>query len=248
MLGAGIRLYFTDRNGGVSPPPFDTLNLAYHTGDDADNVIANRGIVAGALGIPPQRFVHPQQVHGVRVVRAGAAAGREKEKIVGEAYAATDGVYTGEAGLALGVLTADCVPLAIAVPGSGMVAMLHAGWRGTIADIAGIALREMAGGIGLDLDDVRVVMGPAISRCCYEVDEGRARLFVEKYGRRSGVVSGGKEYRLDLFRANHINLRKAGVKDANISSTGKCTCCEGRYFSYRRDGETGRQGAYVFMV
>ena len=182
------------------------------------------------------------------VARAGAAAGREREKVGGEAFAATDGVYTGEAGLALGVLTADCVPLAIAVPGSGMVAMLHAGWRGTIADIAGIALREMAGGRGLDLADVRVVMGPAISRCCYEVDEGRARLFVEKYGRRSGVVSGGKEYRLDLLRANHINLRKAGVKDANISSTDRCTCCEGRYFSYRRDGETGRQGAYVFMV
>lgn len=255
LLGEGIQLFFTDRDGGVSPPPYDTLNLAYHTGDVAGNVSANRDIVATALGMACERFIYLEQVHGIRVVRAEVSASTRRgtgdagdpSQSRGDAFAATDGVYTTEPGLALGVLIADCVPLAIAVPDAGVVAMLHAGWRGTIGDIAGITLKMIAGDLEFNATDACAVMGPAIGSCCYEVDEGRARLFVEKYGRSSGVVSGRDGHRLDLFRANHVNLREAGVKESNISRVGGCTCCEKRYYSFRRDGETGRQGAFVVL-
>lgn len=247
LLGEGVGLFFTDRSGGVSPPPHATLNLSYRTGDAAENVRANRRRVASLMGVDAKDFVYLEQVHGVAVKRAAVRDDDDMSPDPGDAYAATDGVYTTEPGLVLAVLTADCVPLALYLPSAGMVAMLHAGWRGTIGDIAGRALRTIAAETGCGVSDARAVMGPAIGRCCYEVDEGRARLFVERYGGESGVVTEGDGYHLDLFKANMINLREAGLDEANVERSGGCTCCERRYYSFRRDGETGRQGAFVLL-
>jgi len=246
LLGESTGLIFTDRHGGVSPPPFDSLNLAYHTGDEPHNVGENRMRVATVMGIAAERFVYLQQVHGVNVARATARDTGGGGNRPGAEFAASDGVFTTEKEMVLAVLTADCVPCAIALPSAGVVAMLHAGWKGTIGDIVGSALAHFERELGLDLGETRAVMGPAIGPCCYEVDEGRARLFVEKYGVDSNVVCGEGERRLDLFQANRINLLKAGVREENISRVGGCTCCSERYFSFRRDGVTGRQGAFVF--
>ncbi|RJP31790.1 MAG: peptidoglycan editing factor PgeF [Actinobacteria bacterium] len=243
LLGKNIGLIFTDRRGGASPPPFDSLNLAYHTGDEPDNVVRNRAEVAQTLGIPEKRFVYLDQVHGLHVVRAALPDGGS----TGEAILAADGVFTTQRGVVLSVLTADCVPIAVGLPAAGIVAMLHAGWRGTVGNIAGCALHGMRMELGLDPGEIHVVMGPAIGPCCYEVDEGRARLFVERYGEKSKVVTGEDGRRLDLLRANLLNLIEAGVREENISGVGGCTCCDDRYYSFRRDGVTGRQGAFVFL-
>ena len=243
LLGEGVGLLFTDRGGGVSPSPYATLNLAVHTGDVMDNVARNRLRVARSLGMPPWDFTFLEQVHGLRVVegeRGSAATGART-------LPAADGVFTAETGLALAVLTADCLPLALAVPSAGMVALLHAGWRGTLGDIAARALRAMRDRAAFAARDVRAVMGPAIGPCCYRVDEGRARAFVEKYGESSKVVGGEGGRRLDLFRANALNLVREGVEEAHIHRVGGCTCCERRFFSYRRDGVTGRQGAFIYL-
>jgi len=247
LLGEGIGLLFTDREGGISPPPYHSCNLSYRSGDAAENVSANRKTVAAVMGLAPERFVYLEQVHGVAVKRAAADNVDETGHGGRGELAETDGVYTAETGMVLAVLTADCVPLALSVPSAGIVAMLHAGWRGTIGDIAGEALRTLTSETGCDSSGVRVVMGPAIGSCCYEVDEGRARLFVERYGRESGVVSDDGGYHLDLFAANRINLLEAGALESNIKRSGGCTCCEKRYYSFRRDGETGRQGAFIFL-
>jgi len=246
LLGEKIGLVFTDRHGGVSLPPFDSLNLAYHTGDEPGDVRENRMRVATVMGIAAERFVYLQQVHGVNVVRADSKVLTGGSDQPGVEFAASDGVYTTDIDVVLSVLTADCVPCAIALPSAGVVAMLHAGWKGTIGNIVASALSGIKGELGLDLSEIKAVMGPAIGPCCYEVDEGRARLFVEKYGEDSNVVCGEGEHRLDLFQANRINLLEAGVREENISRVGGCTCCEERYFSFRRDGVTGRQGAFVF--
>jgi YfiH family protein len=247
LLGEGIGLIFTDRHGGVSPPPYDTLNLAYHTGDEPHNVRTNRAIAASGLRIAAGRFIYMEQVHGLRMARAGLQDRGSSGQDLNVAFAATDGVYTTERGMVLTVLTADCVPIAIAVPSAGAVAMLHAGWRGTIGNIVGSALGMLKNDLGLDPGEAKAVMGPAIGACCYEVDEGRARLFVERYGEKSIVVTGEGGRRLDLLRANLLNLLEAGVREENISRAGGCTCCELRYFSFRRDGVTGRQGAFIFL-
>lgn len=242
LLGEGFRLLFTDRHGGVSRPPYDTLNLSPDRGDDADAVRANRRAVATVLRLRPGRLVFMQQVHGLRVTRVRRGGGKMPRTVP-----LVDGLYTSEACLALAVLTADCVPLALAFPSAAVVAMLHAGWRGTLGDIAGSALRSLNNDLGLSPGEARAVMGPAIGPCCYRVEEGRARLFVEKYGKESGVVAESGGPCLDLARANRINLMRAGVKEENIHRVGGCTCCEARYFSFRREGITGRQGSFILM-
>ncbi|MBN2026256.1 MAG: peptidoglycan editing factor PgeF [Actinobacteria bacterium] len=248
LLGDKIRLVFTDRRGGVSSPPYDSLNLAYHTGDEPRNVFDNRMRVAAKMCVAAERFIYLQQVHGVRVARTTLGDLKGSENGLDAVIAETDGVFTTEKGVVLSVLTADCVPIALALPSAGVVAMLHAGWRGTIGNIVASALDGIKRETGLDPGEIKAVMGPAIGPCCYEVDEGRARLFVEKYGEESNVVTGEGRRRPDLFRANLINLLEAGVRHGNISRVGGCTCCEGRYFSFRRDGVTGRQGAFVYRV
>lgn len=247
LLGEGIRLFFADRNGGCSPPPFHTLNLAYHTGDEAANVDANRRLAAAAMGIEAGRVFYPRQVHGLEVVRVEAVGAPLRDPPPGADERGEDGAYTTEPGIALAVLTADCVPLALASPGRGAVSMLHAGWKGTIGDIAGGAVRMLERELGATPGECLAVMGPCIGPCCYGVDEGRARLFVEEYGEESGVVTEDGGYRLDLRRANRLNLARAGLEEGHIFAVGGCTCCDGRYFSFRREGRTGRQGSFVFI-
>jgi polyphenol oxidase len=247
LLGSGIGLTFTDRSGGVSPAPYDTLNLALNTGDEADNVHENRLEVSRQVNIPQERFIYLEQVHGLDVARAGLEYDGMGAGALRGALASTDGVFTTEEGLVLSVLTADCVPVAIAEHQAGVVAMLHAGWRGTIGNIVGIAMEMMATGVGIRRGKARVVLGPSIAPCCYVVDEGRARLFVERYGENGVVAKAAEGSRLDLVRANILNLIKAGVREENIVALGGCTCCEKRYFSYRRDGVTGRQGSFLYI-
>ncbi|MEW6554968.1 MAG: peptidoglycan editing factor PgeF [Actinomycetota bacterium] len=243
FLGEGMGLVFTDRHGGFSSPPYDTLNLAFHTGDDGAVIVRNRMVVSHALGIAPRDFVYLEQVHDTRVARITArpvpCEGGASPPVVEGA----DGACTAVRGLALAVLTADCVPIALADESIPAVAVVHAGWKGTIGDIAAAALRAM----GADPRRVKAVLGPSIAPCCYEVDEGRAGLFVERYGEKSEVVTGKAGRNLDLVRANALNLMEAGVREENLLAVGGCTCCDGRYFSFRRDGVTGRQGAFVFL-
>ncbi len=246
LLGEGMGLFFTDRNGGTSPPPFDSLNLAYHTGDDPRNVLSNREKVASTLGTTRQSFAYLEQVHGLRIAKATITGTLRKHNENETVFTASDGAYTLQAGVVLSVLSADCVAIALALPDAGAVAMLHAGWRGTAGNIVASAVEAIRREIAFDSGEMRAVMGPSIGRCCYKVDEGRARLFVEKYGVRGGVVTGSDMRRVDLVEANRINLIEAGLNEENISKVGGCTCCEERYFSYRRDGVTGRQGAFVF--
>jgi len=246
-LGEGVGLVFTNRNGGCSPPPFDTLNLSHRAGDDDENVSRNRMIVATELGIEIGRFAYLKQVHGKRVRQLGPGDLGNASDLRKEIFAACDGVFTSLQRTPLAVLTADCVPLALAAVSRGVVAMLHAGWRGTYQDIAAEALRSIRKESGVEPEEFRAVMGPGIGSCCYRVNEGRARVFVEKYGEESGVVRREGVLRLDLYEANRINLLEAGLKEENIFRAGGCTCCEKDYFSYRREGMTGRQGAFIFI-
>jgi YfiH family protein len=247
LLGKGVGLIFTDRSGGCSPPPFDTLNLSYRAGDDNANVAKNRGVVAAELGIEPERFIYLKQAHGVGVRQACSSDLGSPGSQSYEAFVDTDGVYTVIKLVPLAVLTADCIPLALAAASQGVVAMLHAGWKGTIHDIVAGAISRIRMEFSIEPRGLHAVMGPGIAPCCYRVDEGRARVFVEKYGERSGVVLLQEGFRLDLFQANRINLLEAGLSKENIYRVGGCTCCEKDYFSYRREGRTGRQGAFIFL-
>ena len=225
-LGHGARALFTTRRGGVSKPPFDTLNLGFLTEDDPDDIERNRHLLAELVAIPRERFAQGHQVHGAHVVRAAEPSAELLE---------SDGQATALPELACTVLTADCMPVALAADGA--VAMIHAGWRG-LADCVleeGVrALREV-GGTG----DVVAAIGPAAGGCCYEVgDDVRQALGLEPIGEPATI---------DLKANARDRLTQAGV--GTVHDVGLCTMCTDPaiFFSHRRDGGlTGRQGGVAW--
>jgi YfiH family protein len=221
----GALLAFTTRRGGVSPAPFDTLNLGRSTADDPGNVTENRFRLLRRLGAEPAALATAGQVHGTRVAEV-AAPGHEPD---------CDALLTTVPGLALAVTTADCMSLLFTAPGA--VAAAHAGWRGTVAGMPRAVLSALMARTGGSPSDITVHIGPCIRGCCYEVGDEVASGFPAAALRR---VTG--RFRLDLPTAAVIALREAGLSADAIHDTGACTACEPHwYFSHRRDaGATGR--------
>ena len=242
VIPAGFRHGFTLRAGGVSPAPYDSLNLGKKWGDDPANVAENRARVARAAGGPTLRFV--RQVHGARVV---AVSGGDGDASAAEA----DGLCTADPGLGLAVFVADCVPALLADARTGACAAVHAGWRGTVADILGEAVRTMAAAFGTRPADLRAALGPAIGPCCFEVGpevvEGFTRVLPGPAG--AGVVApGAHKPHVDLRLAQRRLLERAGLAPEAIDAARECTRCDpgNRFFSYRRDGtHTGQHVGFI---
>lgn len=232
-LLAGFPHGFTTRQGGGSQAPFDSLNLGGGVGDDPARVATNWAIVERETGLS---FARVRQVHGARAVRLEAAS-----KPVVEA----DAVLSRTPGLAACVAVADCVPILLADPASGVVAAVHAGWRGTIAGVAREAVRALQAELGAAPSRLLATIGPAIGPCCYEVAPELAARFAAEIG--PGVVRAGPTPALDLWAANAALLRAAGVPPDRIETLRRCTSCERElFFSHRRDvGRTGRQVAFI---
>jgi polyphenol oxidase len=231
---AGFLAAFTERTGGASPEPFASLNMSLAVDDDATSVAENRGRVVEALGIPP--FATAEQVHGAAVARVGprrAGAGyRDPRSRLPDA----DALVTGAAGLPIAVLTADCLPVVMASPSEGVLAVVHAGWRGLVAGVLSSAARSFD-----DRDGVLAAIGPAIGPCHYEVGEDVADAVGA--GSEAGAVTerrGGRLF-LDLPGTAAGALASLGIRHVDVAEV--CTHCEERrLFSHRRDGpRTGRQ-------
>ena len=224
----GAQAVFTTRRGGFSTGPYATLNLGRLTDDDPDAVEDNRALLQQRVG---GELAMIRQVHGTRVRRLAEPARTAEPP-------EADGQVTGRPGIAPIVLTADCLPIAVA--GGGAVAVLHAGWRG-LADgiiVAGVAaVRELGGDAPLG-----AAIGPGAGACCYEVGEEVHERF-EAYGE---VARRGRN--LDLKAIAREQLELAGV--AEIHDAGICTICASPelFFSHRRDrGVTGRQAGVAWL-
>jgi YfiH family protein len=218
----GVNVFFTDRHGGVSVAPFDSLNLSMRVGDDVSRVAENRRRVAGATGLDVDRLSLARQVHGADVIEVRDGA----EGIVGEA----DVLFTRARGMTIGVLTADCTP--VVLWGDGVVGLVHAGWRGLVAGAVETGVAT--------LGEVSAAwVGPSIHACCYEVGPE----VIDSFTQRGLPVA--DDAHVDPGRAAVVALRRAGVEA--IFASDACTSCDRRYFSYRRDGVTGRQGAFVTL-
>ena len=206
---------FTTRRGGVSQPPFDTLNLGLWTEDDPGAVRANRERVSEAAG--GRELAQAHQVHGARILRGGQGDG--------------DGQLTERDDVAPIVLTADCLPVALATPHA--VAMVHAGWRGIAEGVIENGVREL--GVG----PVVAAIGPSARGCCYEVgDDVREAL---------GQPAEGRPAPIDLAAIARERLEAVGVGE--VLDAGLCTMCSDAtlFFSHRRDGgRTGRQAGLVW--
>lgn len=218
--GDRVKVVFTDRDGGVSDPPYHSLNLGLLVGDDEGCVWENRIRVAKAAGFDADDLALARQVHGADVVRV------EGPGMVGEA----DVLVTDQPNRPIGILTADCAP--VILEGAMRVAVVHAGWRGVVAGAVEAGLAAVG-------DVSRAWIGPSIHACCYEVGPE--------------VIDAFEKKDLPIADRNHVDpargaeqiLTRAGVKEVVVSDV--CTHHDERYFSFRRDGTTGRQGAFAWF-
>ena len=249
----GIVHAFSTRQGGVSRPPFDTLNLGQSVGDDSAAVEQNRRRLFGAFGIDAARVVRAWQAHedGVLRVDAGLTGRPGFPGCLLDERAKFDALITRLPGLALVVTTADCLPILIHDPIRAAVAAVHAGWRGTAKRIAARALGAMREAYGTDPADCRAAIGPGIRGCCFEVDAAVTDSMAaalpnwEKHARanRSG------HWLLDLAEVNRAILEAAGVRADCIEDVGLCTSCRNAlFFSHRAEkGRTGRMMNLILL-
>ncbi|TVO62411.1 peptidoglycan editing factor PgeF [Spiribacter vilamensis] len=246
---APVTAGFTTRHGGVSRPPWDSLNLATHVGDDPQVVAENRRRLVERAGLPEEpRWL--RQIHGNRVVHA-----RDVERDVTEA----DAVWTDQPGQVCAVLVADCVPILLAAADGSCVAAVHAGWRGLAAGVIPAAIAALP----VEPDRLCASVGPCIGEDAYEVggeviEQLRAGGVVPEYraaveassaeasGADAGEALGSKpdRYHLDLTATTLAILKDCGVGAA--TATGLCTYADTENsYSYRRDGATGRLAGFV---
>ena len=226
-------------------------NIGYGPPRDRNEAWVNRQAWSATIGVDAGSLVTISQLHGAAVARVGRAdAGRGAAPGQGPAGPA-DAMITDETGVALLTLHADCLPLLLVDPDRPAIAAVHAGWRGTVSDIAGAAVRAMGDAFGSNPGRLLAYAGPAIGSCCYEVgpEVVQAWQLATPHGSRAMLTRAGRPM-FDLSLANRELLGRAGVNDESIETTAICTRCSGdRWFSHRGQGiATGRFGAVIALV
>ncbi|MGW5416756.1 peptidoglycan editing factor PgeF [Actinomadura geliboluensis] len=232
-LGDGVGAGFTGRAGGVSRPPYDSLNLGGAVGDDPAAVRGNRRRAAEALGADPGRTVYMRQVHGADVAFVTSP----------ETPGPVDAVVTTVPGLALAVLVADCAPVLLADPVAGVVGAAHSGRPGTAAGVVPALVKAMCER-GADPARMTAAIGPAACGRCYEVPAEMRDEVAAVVPAAHAVTSKGTPG-LDIRAGIAAQLASAGV--AEVTADARCTIEDAGLFSYRRDGRTGRFAGFVWI-
>jgi hypothetical protein len=233
LTSAGFNHAFFTRYGGISEPPFDSLNFSLATGDAPAAVQENMRRAGCVLGVPAEKIYLLNQVHGVQALQVHGDDPREE-------MLRRDGdiVFSADSSLACGTRTADCGPLLFADPRSGLVAAAHAGWRGTVAGVV-VATVEAVARLGVRPEELIVAIGPMIERCCFEVGEEVAQTIAAAGAAGASVIDRSQaKPHVDLRAVLVAQLRTLEV--TNIVHVAGCTQCRPDIFhSYRRDGKVG---------
>ena len=236
---------FTTRKGGVSEGYLSSMNIGTRRGDKIENVFKNYEILGNAIGFDPKKSVHTKQTH-TDIVRIA------DESLWGAGLYAPeltecDALITNTPGTALVVFTADCTPVLLHDPVTGAVGAVHAGWRGTAANITGKAVAAMCAHFGCKPENIQAAIGPNIAQCCFETDKDVPDVFFARYGTEIApfIADKGEKFFVDLKGINAYLLQKAGVRSMDISN--ECTACNPElYWSHRKVGaQRGSQGAII---
>jgi polyphenol oxidase len=239
----GVLVAVTTRQGGVSQPPYDTLNLGLHVGDQPGDVAVNRSRAAAAFGVGLDTMVFARQVHGTTTVLVGPEERGRGSTSEDDAVPGADILVTTSPGVTLAILVADCVPVALVDRAAPVLAAVHAGWRGTAAGAVGRALAAMMEQGGRP-ERIRAYLGPAVAPQRYQVSD-------EVHHALSGAVRGGPldpvvarpdgpgHWLVDLPAANRQQLVEAGVRALHISGSA-ATTDDDAYFSDRAQRPCGR--------
>jgi len=229
-------IFFFSRLGGCSKKPYDSLNIGTACGDDPKDIGANEATALDIMGV--SRLYLPWQIHSAQAIFVDEAlptsASREME---------ADAITTAVQDVAVGVLTADCVPILIGHRDGQVVSAVHAGWRGMLGGVIASAVETMQNR-GFDARDLIAFVGPAIGPCCFEVGKEVVAKFQQVFEKTPSVIcENSGRTTLDLPAAAGASLANAGLKSDAIHLARRCTACEREsFFSYRRDqGKTGRQ-------
>lgn len=216
---------FTTRTSG---------NLALHTGDDINSIIANRQSISADLGIKINSWVTGNQVHGTNIEQVSHVHRGKGSTSLDTAFSNTDGLITEDANILLASFYADCVPLLFIAPDPKIIAMAHAGWRGT-ANLIGVRMLQTFKTLyAVESNQIEVAIGPSIGPCCYQVGEEVAKNFPD-----TAVKREKESIFLDLWQANQEQLINYGLPPERLHTAKVCTYCHQEFFSYRREGNQG---------
>lgn len=243
-----ITQFISTRKGGVSKPPFDTLNLSFKE-INLEDVVENSKRLSKAVEIPLENFVFQNQIHSGNV-----AVITEKQRGAGvfdreSAIPNNDAMLTNEANLCLCIFAADCVPILLYDPVKIVIGAVHSGWKGTVAKILDNTIERMKKEFGTDPENLKAGIGPSIGPKNYEVDTPVIEAFAASFPKNE-FIQMKDEIRgtLNLWEANKSLLLAAGVQDSNIEIAGIDTYTNtDRFFSDRKDGSTGRFVAGIML-
>ena len=215
------------RSGGVSPPPYDALNISYYVGDQAENARKNRRKILEALTMP--FLVSSKQIHEKKIYRVTETPAKTESEVDG-----FDGLLTDIPGVALMIQQADCQAVLLYDPIRPAVANIHVGWRGSVADIIGETIRIMKKYYHTKTENLLAAISPSLGSCCAEFVNFRRELPCSLHGYQT------KPNFFDFPAISRDQLTSAGVLPKNIETAGICTKCDPNFFSYRRETITGR--------
>lgn len=239
-----VRQAVMTRRGGVSQTPWASLNLGGTVGDNPDHVSENRRRAFAALGLSQEAMYDVWQVHSADVVVTRRA------RPASEAHLKADAILTDQPGLALFMRFADCVPILLYDPRHKAAGLVHAGWKGTLNQVAGMAIAVMRSKYQTAPGDVLACIGPSIGQHHYEVGPEVAEQARQTFGEAAQDLlccsrPGGNGVEFDLWKANRLVLERAGVRQ--VETAGICTaCCLEDWYSHRGEaGKTGRFGAMI---
>ncbi|MEA3370637.1 MAG: peptidoglycan editing factor PgeF [Campylobacterota bacterium] len=230
---ANLTHAFTTKDGGVSRKPFDSLNLAFHVGDDIDDVEKNHLLLAKKLNYTKDKLVHMKQIHSDIVHLINAEDNFTNPPTC-------DALITDRPNTPLMVMVADCSAILFYDDTQKVIAVAHAGRQGAFKNIVKNVINSFEKDFNSLTDDIHVVIGASIGECCYEVG---AEIYKEaqELELEYAMIKKESAYYLDVSKILQTQLLESGVKKEHIEISKECTCCKNEeYFSYRADGKTGR--------
>lgn len=230
---------FLTRQGGVSLPPYDSLNLSDKNGDPEEFVSKNKKNIAETFGFDSSRLILLDQIHRDRILLL------KKPITPLPSPLEFDALITNSPNTFLGILTADCLPIFVADQKKKVIAAIHAGRQGTALGITAKALRKMEEEFGCLSKDLSIAIGPSIGPFCYEIDE---KVFQQEWKPFSASRGVGK-WMVDLAQINIGQMKREGIEEEQICCINLCTHCHGDlFFSYRKEGRTGRQLSFIGIM
>ncbi|ATW24950.1 peptidoglycan editing factor PgeF [Candidatus Formimonas warabiya] len=242
---------YTCRLGGASAGDYASLNLAFHVGDDPVAVRNNRRQVVNLLGSSLDRLVAAEQVHGRNVHVVESRDGGRGSASMEDAILQTDALITNVPGMLLSMYYADCVSIFLLDPVKKAVALAHAGWKGTLQQVARETVHRMREVFGSDPGCCLAAIGPSIGPCCFQVDRPVFEQFAQTFTNPESfcLADGQGKWQIDLPKLNQQQLIRAGIPGENITQSNLCTACNHDiFFSHRQEqGQTGRQAALIML-